>query len=139
MQSMQSWTILGNWNFRLFFLNTKYRYDSSTDTYPQRLKCKQHTQSPMLPFNNQNILEYTHRVPKELALHLLVHSSISSLLITHSSLPVCTIVTFKQAHFYSVKCATPVYAFQFSACRTTEITPCICITDDLKLLQNGTL
>lgn len=97
----------------VFFLNTKYRYDSSIHIYPHRLKRNQRMQrqSPILPFNNQNELEYTYRFPKEPVLQLLVHSSISLTILAHISMFVHTIVTFKQAHFYSDKHAIPANAF----------------------------
>lgn len=51
----------------------------------------------------------------------------------------CPYHTFKQVHFYSDKCTTPAYVFLFYVCGTAEIRPRMCITDYLKLLQNGTL
>lgn len=61
------------------------------------------------------------------------------IIIAYISILVHTTVTFKQVHFYSGKCTAPVYIFLFDVCGTAEIRPCVCITDYLKLLQNGTL
>lgn len=110
-----------------FFLNTKYSYDSNTLMYPHRLKHTQQVQSPLSPFNSQNILQ--------LALQSLVCFGTPPL-------PLLTPVCLSTSHSLLSKPISTQISGQLQLMHfafTAEIRPCMCITDNLKLLQNGTL
>lgn len=60
-------------------------------------------------------------------------SSIPFIATAHITVLVHITLTSEQTHFYSDKCAIPAYASHFHS------RPCMCITDNLILQQNGIL
>lgn len=106
MKSNEQSSHVRHQNFRLFFFNTKHRYDFSAHIYPHRIKRKQHLQKQSQYYHlTTRTLEHTHVVPKEPAHQLLVQHIFTTT--AHISMFVQTAVTSKQGYFKSGKCAQP--------------------------------